>query len=48
MPYYVYLIVVKGKEITDKIYAQNLEDFLSQIYNNYEDFSYLHLLKVVE
>ena len=48
MPYYIYLVKVKGKEFKGKIFALNLEDFLDQIYGMYKDFSYLKLIKVVE
>jgi len=48
MPYYIYFIKVRGKEIKGKIFALNLEHFLDQIYDMYKDFSYLKVIKVVD
>jgi len=48
MPYYIYFIKVKGKEINGEIVALNLEHFLDQIYDMYKDFSYLKIVKVIK
>ena len=42
MPYYIYSVKVKGKEINGEIVALNFEHFLDQIYDMYKDFSYLY------
>jgi len=48
MPYYIYVVKLKGKEINGKIVALNLEHFLDQIYDMYKGFSYLQIVKVIK